>query len=474
MTSDNTPILLWFRRDLRLTDHPALSAACKTGRPVVPVFILDPETEALGAAPAWRLEQSLDRLEAGLTEAGSRLVCRKGPALEVLKALVAETGAGAVYWSRLYDPAAVERDTAVKAGLKDAGVEARSFGGHVLFEPWTVETKTGDCYKVFTPMWRAVRNRDVEAPLAVPGRIPAPESWTESEDRADWRLGAGMRRGAEVIATHVRAGEDAARDVLAEFVEDRIGAYGDRRDMVAEHATSGLAEYLSLGEISPHTVWHAALPAMAEGEKGAETFLKELVWREFAYHLMHHTPHMLTDNWRSEWDGFPWIADPDHPRAVAWKQARTGVPLVDAGLREMYVTGRMHNRARMIVASYLTKHLLCHWKTGMDWFADCLVDWDPASNAMGWQWVAGSGPDASPYFRIFNPETQAGKFDPKGTYVRRWIAEGQEDPGAEALNYFDAVPENWGLSPNDPYPDPLVSLKDGREAALTAYEAHKS
>ena len=391
----------------------------------------------------------------------------------VLDALIKETGAGAVYWTRAYDPASVTRDTAVKTDLKDAAIDARSFGGHLLFEPWTVETKTGDYYKVFTPMWKSVRGRDVETPLSAPGKIPAPDAWPDSEDRTEWQLGARMNRGADVVAENVRPGEAAARDTLDQFIDDKIGAYGTKRDMVAEDATSGLSQYLTLGEISPHTAWHAGHAAMEQGAQGAETFLKELVWREFAYHLMHHTPRMLTDNWRAEWDGFPWKEDRDHPRVIAWQQGRTGVPLVDAGLREMYVTGRMHNRARMIVASYLTKHLLVHWKIGMNWFDDCLVDWDPASNAMGWQWVAGSGPDASPYFRIFNPETQAEKFDPKGAYVARWIAEGQKDPGPEALSYFDAVPRKWGLSPGDPYPDPKVTLREGREAALAAYEGHK-
>ena len=209
---------------------------------------------------------------------------------------------------------------------------------------------------------------------------------------------------------------------------------------------------------------------MEEGKAGAEHFLKELVWREFAYHLMHHTPHILDTSWRDGWEGFPWKKDADAPEVLAWKQGRTGIEFVDAAMRELYVTGRMHNRARMIVASYLTKHLMTDWRIGRDWFAECLVDWDPASNAMGWQWTAGSGPDASPYFRVFNPATQLDKFDADRAYVNRWLAEGCTNPYADALSFFDAMPRRWGLKPTDPYPDPVVALDEGRKRALAAYE----
>ena len=232
-----------------------------------------------------------------------------------------------------------------------------------------------------------------------------------------------------------------------------------------------MSEYLALGEISPRTCWHAGLSALHRGAKGAEKWLKELVWREFAYHLMYHTPRILTGNWREEWAAFPWNEDADRPEVLAWKQGRTGEPFVDAAMREMYVTGTMHNRARMIVASYLTKHLMTHWRIGQKWFEECLTDWDPASNAMGWQWVAGSGPDASPYFRIFNPATQLEKFDPDGEYLARWLAEGRDRPSPTALAYFDAVPRRWELSPKDAKPQPLVELSEGRKRALAAYEA---
>ncbi|WP_299688523.1 deoxyribodipyrimidine photo-lyase [uncultured Tateyamaria sp.] len=461
---------MWFRRDLRLSDHTAFAAACKTGRPVIPVVIRDDSINDLGAAPKWRWGLGAAHVAQSLEAKGSRLICRSGDALTVLQALIKDTGAGAVYWSRLYDPQAVVRDTQIKARLKEADIDARSYGGHLMFEPWTTETKTGGFYKVYTPFWRAVKDRDVDVPLPTPGKVPTPETWPGSEDIMDWDLGRDMRRGAEIVRPFVRLGEDAARDRLGYFTDELIAGYDAGRDLPAADRTSNLSENLALGEISPHQCWHAGFAALQEGKAGAETFLKELVWREFAYHLMHHTPHILADNWKPDWDAFPWNTDEDTEEVTAWKQGRTGIQFVDASLREMYVTGRMHNRGRMIVASYLTKHLLTDWRIGQKWFEDCLIDWDPASNAMGWQWSAGSGPDATPYFRVFNPVTQLDKFDKNRAYVSRWIAEGRSNPHEDALDYFDAIPRAWGLSPSDTYPAPIVAADEGRKRALSAYE----
>lgn len=470
--SDRAPTLLWLRRDLRLHDHPALAAAIARGGPVIPVFIRDALVDGQGAAPRWRLGLSLADLAQRLEAAGSRLILRSGPALDTLRALAQETGADAVVWSRLYDPDAIARDTEVKAGLKADGLVAESHAGHLLFEPWTVQTGAGGYYKVYTPMWRAVKDRDVPAPEPAPARIPAPESWPGSERLADWRLGAAMDRGAAICRPHQTVGEVAAQDRLDRFVAGPVAAYDTGRNLVAEAGCSGLSENLTYGEISPRRCWHAGLRALHDGAAGAEAWLKELVWREFAYHLVYHAPDMTRRNWRDGWDAFPWETDEDRDSVLRWKQGRTGVPFVDAAMREMYVTGRMHNRARMIVASYLTKHMLTHWRIGQRWFEHCLTDWDPASNAMGWQWVAGSGPDATPYFRVFNPDTQAEKFDPGGHYRRRWIAEGQARPPATALSFFEAVPRRWGLSPDDAYPAaPIVGLAEGRKRALAAYEA---
>ena len=467
-----TPVILWFRRDLRLSDHAALTAAAQAGRPVIPVFIHDDTVAGLGAAPRWRLGLGLglQALAQALNAQGSRLILRKGAAVSCLRALVTETGAGAVYWSRLYEPQTVASDMGVETTLLAEGLEARSFGGHLLFEPGTVCTKTGGPYKVFTPFWNSVRGREVPQPLPVPARIVGPDRWPASDALVDWHMDQAMHRGAAIVHPYVRLGEPAALARLDAFGEGIIGRYTDTRDLPAVDGTSALSENLTYGEISPHRCWHAGLVARQEGKPGAETFLKQLVWRDFAHHLMYHTPHILTRNWKPDWDTFPWNTDADHPDAKAWKQGRTGIPFVDAAMREMYVTGRIHNRGRMIVASYLTKHLMCHWRIGQAWFEDCLIDWDAASNAMGWQWSAGSGPDAAPYFRVFNPVTQLAKFDPEGGYVRRWIAEGHPKPSASALSYFEAVPQHWGLRATDPYPAPIVTAEAGRRCALTAYE----
>ncbi|MGB0498497.1 MAG: cryptochrome/photolyase family protein, partial [Rubricella sp.] len=453
-------------------DNQALTAAVEAGGPVIPVFILDPETESLGAAPRWRLEQSLRSLAAALENKGSRLVLRRGKAPDVLEALCEEAGAKAVHWTRLYAPDTKERDSAVKSVLKDAGVAANSHPGHVLHEPWTVETKDGGFYKVYSPYWRAVKDREIGEPLSAPSSIPAPTHWPKSDTLDDWALGRGMQRGAEIVARHAVVGEEAARGRLGAFVANRIDGYRKDRDFLDREGTSRLSENLTWGEISIRTCWHAGMRAHQEGKAGAEHFVKELVWRDFAWHLIHHTPEIVSGNWRPEWDSFPWRQDNDD--AEAWRRGMTGEPLVDAAMREMYVTGTMHNRSRMVVASYLTKHLMTHWKVGMDWFAECLIDHDPASNAMGWQWTAGSGPDAAPYFRIYNPETQAEKHDPSGAYRARFLHDSSGKPShPDAESYFDAVPESWDLTPDTPYPDRIVDLKAGRERALAAYEENK-
>lgn len=464
-----SPIILWFRRDLRLGDHEALSAACATGRPVIPVFVYDDVAQAQGAAPRFRLGMSVSSLASRLDKLGSRLILRRGNALDVLKALIKETGAGAVYWSRLYDPVSKARDQAVKAALKTVDIDAQSFRGHVLFEPWSVETKTGGYYKVYTPMWNTVRGRDVPSALPAPAKIPAPSDWPASDRLDDWQMGADMRRGADVLAPYCTVGEDAAGARLAAFVADWVQSYKTNRDLPSVKGTSGLSENLTYGEISPRVCWHAGWAALHAGKQDAEVFLKELVWREFAYHLAFHTPRIVSDNWKEDWDAFPWNTDEHAAEVTAWKQGRTGIQFVDAAMREMYVTGVMHNRGRMIVASYLTKHLLCDWKIGMNWFADCLIDWDPCSNAMGWQWSAGSGPDATPYFRVFNPVTQLDKFDKDRGYVKKWLAEERAKPSDTALSYFAAIPEAWNMSPENRYPDPIVPADIGRKRALDAY-----
>jgi deoxyribodipyrimidine photo-lyase len=448
-----------------------LAAAAALRRPVLPVFILDPETEAIGAAAKWRLGLAVQGFSDSLATLGLRLILRRGPALEVLRNLAAETGATAVYWSRGYDPAAKARDTAVKADLRGRGLAAESFAGFLLHEPWTVQTGSGGYYRVYTPYWNNVAVKEPAACLPAPKALPGPSAWPRSDSLEEWRLDSAMQRGAVVCAPYQGVGEAAALARLGEFLAGPVEGYKANRDFPAIEATSALSENLTYGEIGPRQIWHAGRRAMIQGATGAEHFLKELVWREFAWHLMHHTPEIASQNWRPDWQGFAWRGD--NAQAEAWRRGMTGEPFVDAAMREMYVTGKMHNRARMIAASYLTKHLMTDWKIGLAWFADCLTDWDPAANAMGWQWVAGTGPDASPFFRVFNPAGQAEKFDADGAYRKTWIAERAngraERPDARALSYFDAVPKAWGLNPAQSYPTPIVDLAEGRARALRAY-----
>ena len=349
------PVIWWVRRDLRLSDNPTLQKVLDAGGPVLPVFLCDEVLEGMGAAPKWRFGLGAVAFDKALREVGSRLIFRRGPAAKTLLALAEETEAGQVLWTRNYDPERREGDTDVKAALKDAGLQAESVAGHVLNEPWSVETGSGGFYKVYTPFWKAVRVRDFPEPISAPSKIPAPTSWPQSDDIDGWGLGDAMARGADVVRGHLCLGESAARGRLGAVIADGIGAYDKNRDRLDLDGTSGLSEPLAYGEIGIRTCWHAGARAMADGKPGAETFLKELIWRDFATHLVFHTPHITSGNWRPEWDAFPWNEDERLAEVRAWKRGRTGVRVVDAAMRELYVSGRMHNRTRMLVASYLTK-----------------------------------------------------------------------------------------------------------------------
>ncbi len=457
--------ILWFRRDLRLSDLPMLDAA-RSG-PVLPVFVLDPETEALGAAAKWRLAEAISAFASRLETLGSRLILRRGPAPAVLQRLATETDACAVHWTRLYDPASQARDRTVKTRLRASGTAAVSHPGHLLAEPWEIATEDGHGFRVFAPFWRRLAASEPPPPYPAVHSLTGPAQWPASDRLEDWRLGSGLQRGAAVLAAHLGVGETAAHARLQRFLDGPIAGYRDGRDRLDLPGTSQLSENLTYGEIGPRSLWHAAIASAPAAASGADAFRRQLAWRDFAWHLLYHAPHLADRNWREGWDAFPWRGD--NPDAEAWRRGMTGEALVDAGLREMYVSGRMHNRARMVVASYLTKHLLTDWRVGLAWFADCLTDWDPAANALGWQWVAGSGPDAAPFFRIFNPASQAATHDPSAAYRHRFLAELAPNPGREALSYFEAVPRSWGLDPARPYPAPRIGLAEGRARALRAF-----
>jgi deoxyribodipyrimidine photo-lyase len=420
--------LLWFRLDLRLDDNPALLAAVAAGAPVIPVFIWAPEEEEPwppGAASRWWLHQSLTALDRRLRAAGSQLIVRRGPSLDALERLIEETGARRVFWNRRYEPALVRRDEQIKQRLA-----AESFNAALLFEPWTVRR-----YEVFTAYWKACMALPVPtAPQNAPKAMAAPAKWPKSLEIADLGLEPRIDWAAGIRAAWT-PGEEGARAALKRFVRQRD--YAAQRDYPAAVGTSRLSPHLHFGEISVRRVW---------GAIDDETFRRELGWREFAHHLLFHFPQTTNRPLRPEFEKFPWRND--QRLLKAWQRGQTGYLLVDAGMRELWTTGWMHNRVRMVASSFLTKHLRINWEEGAYWFWDTLVDADLANNTLGWQWTAGCGADAAPYFRIFNPERQAERFDPEGEYVRKWVPE---------------------MDRSD-YPRPIVDHAAARQEALAAFE----
>lgn len=456
-------VICWFRRILRLDDHPALVAAAAEG-PVIPLVILDPAEARDHPASAERQALSLPLLEAALRQHGSRLIVRRGPPVAVLETVLRQTGATSVHATEGFPFA------------PDAGLaEAAARGGAVLhLHPpadlvprASVLTGSGGVYKVFSPFWKALRRVEIAPPLPAP-RLSAPDAWPDSCGTGWPEARAAMDRGWDVVARHIRPGEDQAHARLDEFLEGRLSDYKQHRDHPwRPRATTGLSDALAVGEISARRIWARLQPAFQSGEKGAEHFLSELAWREFARDLMHDFPPMGTACWRGGWASFPW--KPDNDAAESWRRGQTGVAMVDAGMREMFATGRMHNRVRMVAASYLVKHLLTDWRVGLDWFARCLTDWDAASNAMNWQWVAGCGPDASPYFRVFNPDGQGDKFDASAIYRDNWLK-----PDASGTRDFgQAAPRSWSIDLTRSAL-PAISLAEGRARALTAYQQQKA
>ena len=472
-----TAALLLFRRDLRLADNPALTAACAAHAQVLPVFIHTNYEHAAdqdnawpaGAASRWWLHHSLASLRTQLHGLGANLHLRQGETLSVLLELIKLSGARAVYWNRIYEPAAIAHDTRVKAALREHGIEVHSHAAALWSEPWQISTQQGDPYRVFTPYWRNLR---AQLHADVPLSEPAAAEWLELAGSVSLpALGLLPRiRWDSELARTWQPGAHGAQEMLDLFCDDAINDYAHARDLPARHGTSRLSPHLHFGEISPRQI-HFALQAHvqrvdARRRPDIEPYLRELGWREFAHHLLYHFPHTATENFNSRFDGFAW-APADEAQLTRWQQGRTGIPLVDAGMRELWHTGWMHNRVRMIVASFLTKNLRQHWLHGARWFWDTLVDADLANNTLGWQWVAGCGADAAPYFRVFNPVTQAKKFDPQGIYLRRWLPELADAP-------LDLLHEPWkhpALLTRSGYPAPMIDLAVSRQEALSAYQS---
>ncbi|MBP5857197.1 deoxyribodipyrimidine photo-lyase [Marivibrio halodurans] len=480
--ADAPTTIVWFRNDLRLSDNPALDAALKGGHAVLPVFILEEEAPgdmALGGASRWWLHHSLVALAKDLEAAGAPLHLRRGRAEDILPDLAQRAGAARVTWNRRYEPWAIDTDARIKAALKQDDIAAESFNGALLYEPWEVKTKQGGWYGVFTPFWKAeCALGDPAPPLPTPRRIAgaATDALPAGDDLADWGLSPTGPDWAGGLRNAWTPGEAGARDRLDRFLSDGVAAYPDTRDRPDREGTSRLSPHLHFGEISPRQIWHWSLdrlraedgPAM---ERGVWAFLREVGWRDFNHNLLYHNPGMPHRNYQTKFDAFPWRDDDAGLRA--WQRGRTGYPLVDAGMRELWETGYMHNRVRMLVASFLVKDLLIPWQRGEAWFRDTLVDADLANNVANWQWTAGCGADAAPYFRIFNPVTQGEKFDPDGDYVRRWIPELAKLPAKSIHAPWTADAKTLaaaGVTLGRTYPRPIVDHKTARQQALDAYE----
>ncbi len=477
-----SPTLLWFRLDLRLSDHPALARAIAGGGPVIPIFIWSPDEEAHagpGAASRWWLHHSLTALQARLRDVGSRLVIREGPILPAVCKLVDETGADAIVMTRRHEESWRALDDDVTEAMRGRGKATHIVPGSLLFEPDELHSRAGGPFRVFTPFWKAGLARGVShRPIAAPDAIPAPSTWPTSLPIEALNLlphiawDAGLRRT-------FTPGEAAARLRLQRFLRSDRGAdgspvgidgYASGRDLPGVDGTSQLSPHLHFGEISVAEVWDAVDADGGASSEHRTTFRKELFWREFAHHLLHHFPHTVTEPLRESFRAFPWADAPGH--LSAWQRGETGYPLVDAGMRQLWQIGWMHNRVRMVVASFLTKHLLLPWRSGAAWFWDTLCDADLANNTLGWQWVAGSGADAAPYFRIFHPVAQGERFDARGAYVRRWLPELARLPDRWIHAPWTApsqVLAEAGIKLDKTYPAPIIDHSWARQRALSAY-----
>lgn len=474
--SRSNPSIVWFRRDLRLADNLALCKAVEAGGPVICLYVREPGDAlagAHGAAQAWWLHHSLTALDKSLLERGNRLVTMTGDPRHLIEWLVETADAGAVFWNRRYDGPGRELDSEIKARLREKGVRAESSPGFLLHDPSVLKTQQGKHFSVYTPFWKAFERvyqppAGLPAPVAIASAGPDPDG--ESID--SWELSPRKPNWAAGFESLWQPGEAGAQKLLRSFLSARLAGYGEHRDFPAEDHTSRLSPHLAFGEISPHAVWRATEEAHDTNGADATRFRKELVWRDFAWHTLFHNPRLDSVNLNRRFDSFPWTGS--QQALDAWQRGQTGYPIVDAGMRELWRTGTMHNRVRMVVASFLIKDLLIDWREGERWFRDTLVDADVASNPFNWQWVAGCGADAAPFFRIFNPVLQGQKFDPQGEYVRRWCPELARLPDAFVHRPFEAPAEvlaKAGIVLAESYPRPIVDHHEAKKRAIEALDS---
>jgi len=470
--------ICWLRRDLRLSDNPALRYACEHAEQVVFAYLHAPDEEAPwipGAASRWWLHHSLTALARDLNQRGQSLILRSGASLQSLRALIHATGASLVVWNRLYEPTIIERDKHIKAALQADGIEAHSCNAALLFEPWQIKTQQAQPYRVFTPFWRvgAAQLDTLAPPQPAPENIRQLITPLHSHSLAELELLPTIRWDAG-LAKRWHPGEAGAHRALDNFVDNTCIAYKTARDIPSLAGTSGLSPHLHFGELGPRQIL-AALRAPNQGAAYAasrDAFIRQLGWREFAHHVLHHFPLTSNEPFDARFANYPW--EQSAAQLHAWQHGRTGFPIIDAGMRELWHTGYLHNRVRMLAASLLTKNLRIHWLEGARWFWDTLVDADLANNSLGWQWTAGCGTDAAPYFRIFNPVLQSERFDPKGIYLRRWLPELAALPD-KWIHQPHAAPaailEHAGVRIGDHYPEPIIELKASRNNALAGYQS---
>ncbi len=476
----NSPIIVWLRYDLRLYDNPALHHACLKSDSILPIFILDditPGSWKRGAAARWWLHHSLRSLQKDLEQKLSLpLILKKGNAAHILPRLIEDVGADGVYWNRNYEPWSIARDKKIKATLIDQGIDVQTFNGRLLFEPWEIENKSGQPFRVFTPFWKTcMSDPHLRDPYPIPSQKASNVS-VNSDDLNSWDLLPTKPDWSGGMHDFWDIGEAAALKRFDDFVAQKINTYKDERDFPAIDATSLLSPHLHFGEISPLSIWHKVKPLLdstpekAPAYKNIRHFISEIGWREFSYHLLFHYPKTPDQPLYDKFQKVPW--DKNEKSLNAWQKGLTGIPIVDAGMRQLWQTGWMHNRLRMLVGSLLVKNILIDWRAGEQWFWDCLVDADLANNTQGWQWVAGCGADAAPYFRIFNPVTQGERFDPDGNYVRRYVPELKNMPKQYIHKPWEAGPlilKEAGVTLGQTYPNPIVNLKTSREKALEAF-----
>ncbi|KTD62486.1 cryptochrome/photolyase family protein [Legionella shakespearei] len=461
--------IFWFRQDLRCYDNPALTLACKNHQKIIPLYIKEIKPAlAMGGAQLWWLHHSLLSLKSNLQQVNLDLYLRQSDPMTLFKELISQYQVEAVYWNRCYEPMHSARDQAIKTELKAMGIQVISCNGSLLHEPWEVMNQSGNYFKVFTPYWKQCLRQMQPRPLMNVAKWPLSQS-IPSDPLDEWNLLPKKPDWAVGFASYWQPGEQGALANLDLFIDEYLSGYKEHRNEPGTSGTSRLSPHLHFGEISPQQVWAAIQQVMREPGcdlLSAETYLAELGWREFSYQLLYHFPQLMEANFKPQFDAFPWQNDEEGLRL--WQRGLTGYPIVDAGMRELWHTGYMHNRVRMIVASFLTKHLMIDWRRGAAWFWDTLLDADLANNSASWQWVAGSGADAAPYYRIFNPTVQGEKFDPQGEYIKRWVPE-----LASATKQWIHQPWNAPKGTFADYPAPIVDHATARQVALESYQRLK-